>query len=46
MINDYKNRPVSELKVSIDADELTEVIDDAVTELKEKASSPFAKFIF
>lgn len=46
MINDYKNRPASELKVSIDADELTEVIGDAVTEIKEKSSSPFAKFIF
>ncbi|HER0021404.1 head maturation protease, ClpP-related [Streptococcus pyogenes] len=46
MINNFKNRPVSELKVSIDTDELTEVIGDAVTEIKEKSSSPFAKFIF
>ncbi|HEL0067069.1 Clp protease ClpP [Streptococcus equi subsp. zooepidemicus] len=46
MINDYKNRPTSDFRVSIEADELTAAMDKLAGETTEKSSSLFAKFIF
>ncbi|HEL0000863.1 Clp protease ClpP [Streptococcus equi subsp. zooepidemicus] len=46
MIESFKNRPVSELKESIAAKDLSENIDKIATDDKKTAKSLFEKFIF